>query len=120
MVMLPDALTLILPEASMVMSLPAIVIVPSFFMVIEALPVVIVIWSPASIASFLPTRQRVALADRWPSGPLPTFRLSLLPMSALRSLPVSRLSLVPMLTERLVPMAQLSLRPISCAWRRRR
>ena len=36
MVMLPDALTLILPEASMVMSLPAIVIVPSFFIVIEA------------------------------------------------------------------------------------
>ena len=66
MVMLPEALTLILPEASMVMSLPAMVIVPSFFIVIEALPVVIVISSPASIDSFLPTFIVPPLPIAWP------------------------------------------------------
>ena len=37
------------------MSLPLIVIVPSFFIVMLALPVLIVTESPASITRFLPT-----------------------------------------------------------------
>ena len=45
------------------MSLPLIVIVPSFFIVMLALPVLIVIESPASIDRFFADLQRVVLAD---------------------------------------------------------
>ena len=45
------------------MSLPLIVIVPSFFIVMLALPVVSVIESPAVIDQVLADGQRVVLAD---------------------------------------------------------
>src|SRR5439155_4699125 len=50
-----EALQVILPEPSMVMSLPLMVMVPSFFMVILASPVVSVMESAAVMARALPT-----------------------------------------------------------------
>ena len=47
------AFTLILPEPSIVMSLPLIWIVPSFFMVMLALPVLIDTESPTSMTAAL-------------------------------------------------------------------
>ena len=49
----PSALMLILPEPSIVMSFPLMVMVPSFFMLMLALPVLIVTESPASITKLL-------------------------------------------------------------------
>src|SRR5204862_7743974 len=50
-----SALTLILPLPSIVMSLPLIVIVPSFFIEMLASPLLITRSSPASIRSFFAT-----------------------------------------------------------------
>src|SRR4051812_6898668 len=58
----PDALTLILPLPSRVMSLPLMVMVPSFFIVMLASPVLSMMDSPAVMMSFLSTLSSSSLA----------------------------------------------------------
>ena len=84
--MFPPALALIFPDPSIVMSFPLIVIVPSFFIVILALPVVSVNESAAVIARVLPTSRVSLLPTLWDRPP-PTETLSsletLMPMRQL-------------------------------------
>ena len=72
------------------MSLPLITIVPSFFIVMLASPVLSTIESPAVIDQVLAHLQRVVLADARRSGRQPTLRDSSPPIVIAAAAPISR------------------------------
>jgi hypothetical protein len=97
-----DALMLILPLPSTEMSLPLITMVPSFFIVMLALPVLMVIDSPASTTQFLATVSESSLPTLVPRPPT-TLQVSSPPIVVVAFLPTDVVWFPATVTERLAP-----------------